>query len=152
MKYQLVAILLAIFVAACANFETADKAIKSGEAQAALFSIEYTEEENQIINEAIKKYIYFREVWGVFDGFDYVLSNQGELQIHKDFEGLRASYLKLETVVEANFHRYDEETKERLIYYQTEAIKVDEDMRQTQSISALSRYADILLRIISSVM
>jgi len=141
-----------ISIAACANFGTADKVIKSGEAEAALFSIEYSEDEARAISSAIKKYIHFRDVWGYFDGLDYVLSRDSEMKIYNDYQGLRDSYLQLQAIVEANFDRYDDMTQRRLIYYQAEARKVDEDMNQSQTVSAVSRYADILLRITSNVM
>jgi len=150
MKYQL--IFLVIFLTACANFTTADKEIKSGVAEAALFSIEYSDEESQVISSAIKKYIHFRDVWSYFDGLDYALSNDGEQMIYADYEDLRQSYIKLEAVVAANFSRYDEETQKRLVYYQAEARKLDEDMSQRYSVGAVKRYADILLRITSTVM
>lgn len=139
-------------VTSCANFDKADKAIDSGEVQAALFSVEYTETETRVINNAIKNYIRFRDVWGYFAGVDYVLMDNGQQKIYEDYAALRVSYFELEALIAANFEKYDLTTQKLLLYYQKEARAVDEDMQKGRTISGVTRYADIVLRMASNIM
>ena len=146
--------LIVIFglIAGCTAFEKADSEITSGNVETAIFNIEYTPIEQQIIRHAISEYGRFHDEWKDFIQNPVQLDALGNEKLQEDYASLKDRYHELEHIVTVNFSRYDEVTKEQLLKYQGMANDVDRSMRIFMTVSDVATYGALVAQIAAKML
>ena len=139
-------------LAGCAAFEKADKVVMSGQAESAVFNIEYTQIEQQIIKHAISEYHKFHEDWKDFIGNPVTLTAIGNEKLMEDYANLRHRYFEIEQIIAMNFDRYDNPTRDRLLEYQEMAMAVDRSMDRVRTVSDVATYGALVAQIAAKML
>ena len=139
-------------LAGCAAFEKADDVVMSGKAESAIFNIEYTPIEQQMIRHVISEYGRFHDEWKDFIQNPVDLDALGDEKLQEDYASLKDRYHELEHIVTVNFSRFDEVTKEQLLKYQGMANDVDRSMRIFMTVSDVATYGALVAKIASKML
>jgi len=128
----LIIILAASLTLGCSSIgkvgmETAilNKAVKSGDVQEDLKSINYTVAEEQVITHALNSVAAFRASYGKYIDSPATLLSIKPKKLKKDYLELRNRFDEVEEIVIHNYSRYDKETQDSLTEYSIHAYKLD---------------------------
>lgn len=109
------------------GMETAilNEAVKSGEVQEDLQSINYTVAEEQVITHALNSVAAFRGSYGAYIESPATLLSISPKKLKKDYLELRNRFDEVEAIVINNYEKYDTETQNSLTEYSIHAYKLD---------------------------
>ena len=139
-------------LAGCTAFEKADDIVMSGQAESAVFNIEYTHIVQQVIKHAISEYHKFHDEWKDFIGNPVTLTAIGNEKLMDDYANLRQRYFEIEQIIAMNFDRYDDPTRDQLLAYQEMAVAVDRSIHRVRTLSDVATYGALVAQIAAKML